>query len=389
MENKVQTRSAARAALPATRSKGAPKAKPTPTPAAGVAKKKAGTTTAVSKGKAVASPKPNSNDKGKSKAEPATNMTDEVADADSGAGRKRRRAAKDDHDDDDEDDDDDDDEGGENDTIDVDFDFTDPKEIDFHGIKSLIRQTFAEDTDKLDSSALADLVIGQPHFGTVVKVDDGLDPYALLTVLNLTEHQKVECISQISAYLLEKVKKHTDASVRLKEVLSNPTAHVGLVLNERLINMPPQLAPPLFKMLAQGIQDAVDDGVPFKLGKLIFISKVYREVESTVDQEMEDEQEQEGAVGSSSGKADAVKSSKKKKAKKASEDASVQFYFQPEDEIIERHAELKVDFKLPNQQSSDSRRAFNDYGIDPSRRIMVLPFSKLPQVIKEMEEMLV
>ncbi|KAJ3115376.1 Mss4p nuclear export [Phlyctochytrium bullatum] len=69
--------------------------------------------------------------------------------------------------------------------IDIDFDFFDPREIDFHGLKSLLRQTFSQDAEQFDLSAIADAIIAQPHIGSIVKVDDSTDPYAVMTVLGL------------------------------------------------------------------------------------------------------------------------------------------------------------------------------------------------------------
>lgn len=73
--------------------------------------------------------------------------------------------------------------------VNVDFEWFDFQEIDFHGLKHLIRQLFDVDAQDIDLSALSDLVISQPHLGSTVKTDGKeSDPYAFLTVLNLQEH---------------------------------------------------------------------------------------------------------------------------------------------------------------------------------------------------------
>ncbi len=100
---------------------------------------------------------------------------------------------------------------------------------------------------------------------------------------------------------------------------------------------------------------------------MIFISKLYHEVESTVDNEDEEEVQ------------------KPKKKKKL--DLPV-FYFQAEDEFIEPHAELKFDYPLASQQSADSRRAFQDAGIEPFRRVLVVPFQKMNTVLSELQRLL-
>lgn len=74
--------------------------------------------------------------------------------------------------------------------VDVEFEFFDPAEIDFHGIKNLLRQLLDVDATLFDISALTDLIIQQKLLGSTVKVEGKEDdPYAFLTVLNLHEHR--------------------------------------------------------------------------------------------------------------------------------------------------------------------------------------------------------
>ena len=77
------------------------------------------------------------------------------------------------------------------DMLDVDFEWFDPQpEVDFHGLKTLLRQLFDVDAQLLDMSALVDLILAQPLLGSTVKVDGNeTDPYAFLTVINLHEHK--------------------------------------------------------------------------------------------------------------------------------------------------------------------------------------------------------
>ncbi len=73
--------------------------------------------------------------------------------------------------------------------VDVDFEWFDPQpDVDFHGIKTLLRQLFAADSQIFDLSALTDVILSQPLLGSTVKVDGNeTDPYAFLTVLNTKE----------------------------------------------------------------------------------------------------------------------------------------------------------------------------------------------------------
>lgn len=79
--------------------------------------------------------------------------------------------------------------------VNVDFEWFDPNpEVDFHGLKTLLRQLLDIDNQLFDLSELADLILSQPLLGSTVKVDGAeTDPYAFLTVLNLETH-KVRCV---------------------------------------------------------------------------------------------------------------------------------------------------------------------------------------------------
>lgn len=85
---------------------------------------------------------------------------------------------------------DDDDSGSDVDVVNVDFEFFDPRPIDYLAIKRLLNQLFGPDAESLGTSDLTDLILSQPLLGTTVKIDGiDSDPYAFLTVLNLNVHK--------------------------------------------------------------------------------------------------------------------------------------------------------------------------------------------------------
>lgn len=77
------------------------------------------------------------------------------------------------------------------DVVNVDFEWFDPQpDVDFHGTKNLLRQLLDIDAPLFNLSELADLILSQPHLGSTVKVDGiDTDPYALLSILNLSTHK--------------------------------------------------------------------------------------------------------------------------------------------------------------------------------------------------------
>ena len=88
---------------------------------------------------------------------------------------------------------------------------------------------------------------------------------------------------------------------------------IGFLMSDRLMNMPPQIMPPMYKMLIEEIQDLRSQNTCFDY--YVIWSKVYREVDSVLDQ------------------TESMDSAPKKKRKMSKD---VIYYFQPEDELIEK-----------------------------------------------------
>jgi hypothetical protein len=87
------------------------------------------------------------------------------------------------------------------DMVNVEFEWFDPQPaVDFHGLKTLLRQLLDVDGQLFDLSELADVILSQPLLGSTVKVDGNeTDPYAFLTVLNLETHKVGGLCSKLPA----------------------------------------------------------------------------------------------------------------------------------------------------------------------------------------------
>lgn len=253
--------------------------------------------------------------------------------------------------------------------IDVEFEWFNFKpDVDFHGLKSLLRQLLDVDAQLFDLSALADLILSQPTVGSTVKVDgDETDAYAFLTILNLQEHREKKVIQDLTNYLLEKSKSNPSLA-SLGSLLSS-SSQVGLVLAERLINVPSEIAPPMYTMLIDEIEAAVEDKEPYEFTHYLILSKTYNEISSSLDQE------------------DAPKN-KKNKALKAGREV---FYFHPEDEVLQKHALASGSFEYTKDEGegmADSKRAFSDMGIKPQGSMILIEASKFEGAVKAIGEYL-
>lgn len=241
-------------------------------------------------------------------------------------------------------------------------------DVDFHGLKSLLRQLLDVDSQLFDLSALADLILSQPTVGSTVKVDgDETDAYAFLTILNLHEHREKKIIKDLTQYLVEK--SNSSATLAQLGSLLTSSSRVGLILAERLINVPAEISPPMYTMLIDEIEAAVEDKEPYEFTHYLILSKTYNEITSSLDQE------------------DAPRT-KKNKAAKASREV---FYFHPEDEVLQKHSLASGSFEYTKDEGegmADSKRAFSEMGIKPQGSMILIEASKFEGAVKAIGEYL-
>ena len=239
--------------------------------------------------------------------------------------------------------------------------------MDFHGLKSLLRQLFDVDAQLMDISALANLILAQPLLGSTVKCDGNeSDPYAFLTIINLKEHDDKPEIQKLKKYLTQQAAKN-QALTPVAETLGGSNT-VGLILTERLINVPVEVVPPMYKMLLEEMTWANEEKEPYTFTHYLIISKNYREIESQLDQE----------------------DNRPQKKKKGSKKAEV-FNFHAEDTIIQRSAMAFGDFAYVKEGldgDADSKRTFQDYGIKPQGHMMLIEASKYESLVGALEQAL-
>ena len=107
--------------------------------------------------------------------------------------RKRQAEMLHDFDDEGEDqqDDDDGDEDRDDDMINVEFEFSDPRESHFKSVRNFFRYLFMGTAKDIDFSPLADAVVSQVEAGSMIQVAGEDDVYAFLTMLNLQFYKVV------------------------------------------------------------------------------------------------------------------------------------------------------------------------------------------------------
>jgi len=251
--------------------------------------------------------------------------------------------------------------------VNVDFEFFDPNpDIDYHAVKNLARQLFQDDAESLNVGGLADLMLNQKLLGSTVKTDGReSDPYAFLTVLNLHQHKDQPPIRTLIDYVIAKSATNSSFPPTLQNILGPASANnnVGFIFSERLVNMPVQVIPPMYKMLADEMQWANDENEPYIFSHYLFITRTITYTSEDLD-------------------VDDVQPSKKTKKKSTSSKGPTTSSFHPEDEIIQRCAAITIDYPFANTPPRDS----DSFGLPQAGRMMLVPAARFEQLVTQMQE---
>ncbi|KAI6046977.1 p21-C-terminal region-binding protein-domain-containing protein [Pisolithus marmoratus] len=260
---------------------------------------------------------------------------------------------------------------------DADYDNSD-EEVDYHAIKRMLIQLFGADAEGLHTGRLADLILSAADsgVGTTIKTDgEDSDPCAFLTVLSCNAHRDHPAMKAVMEYVLSKTSAdlafHSTLSSLLAPKTQDPNqaqAHVGLILCERLINMPVQIVPPMYRMLVDEIQDAAADGDPYIFTHYLFISRVYRLTP----------EEEEAMVA-------AQRNSKRYKSAGSSELGRSRdgvYGFHPEDEEVMKFSSHVLTYAYTNALPRDAE----GIGLDVGGRAMLVPADRFEPLVRAIGE---
>lgn len=188
-----------------------------------------------------------------------------------------------------------------------------------------------------------------------------------MTALNLHEHRAKPEIADLTKYVAEKAGTNEALAPAVPPLLADgSSAQVGLVLSERLINMPTEIAPPMYRMLTEEIAEAVEDEEPYEFSHYLVLSKTYREVSPEAELQTE------------------------RKGKKQKGDTASIWYFHPEDEVLAKHAVAHgaYAYSHENEGSEQSKRAFQEMGIKSQGYMILIEASKWKSAVEAVEQYL-
>ncbi|XP_046740970.1 protein BCCIP homolog isoform X2 [Diprion similis] len=255
--------------------------------------------------------------------------------------------------------------------IQVDFEGRNPQDPDFNGIKILLQQLFLK--AHLDLGGLTNLIITQNYVGSVVKQssndaedsdedDDPNNVFGITTVVNISEKQDQPCVKQLRDLLKQLAEEHaTDATNALiRNVLENDAAPLGLLINERFINIPAQISVPLLENLVSEIDRAAKKKMPFKFSYFILICKVYEIPNAKKDP---------------------------KTLNKSNAPQVDVLWSNPEEEIFAEEADCSFEFSVENDSDSELAGTWteSDNEMKPYRKVLLFESSKLQSIIDKIK----
>ncbi|XP_014203369.1 protein BCCIP homolog [Copidosoma floridanum] len=256
--------------------------------------------------------------------------------------------------------------------IQVEFEGRNPQDPDFHRIKNFLQQLFLK--AHLDLGGLADLIISQNYVGSVVtQADDddensddeestGQEVFGITTVLNISERQNVPCIKQLRDLLRDHAEEHaTDATnTMIKSVLENDSAPLGLLINERFINIPAQISVPLLENLLSEVKRAAQKKMPFDFSYYILICKLKKAKEEN---------------------------RKKGKDKRNNDEEYDVIWSNPEEEIFAEDAVCSFEFSVETESDNGLTGTWteDDDELVSYRRVLLFEASKLPEIIRKVK----
>ena len=263
--------------------------------------------------------------------------------------------------------------------IDIEFAIYDPVSTDFYSVKHLVRH-LTEDVS-FDASGLANIISEQVVVGGMVKTGVDESPIAVISALNLRHYHEEKCIKQIKKYLLSKCQdqKHRSDLTDLYNGANN--SRLGLIINERVVNLPGQLVPPLHQSLqadivwAQENDDTQELKDSFKFTHFAVLCPLFQD-------NSEDQKDSKVEVPKPK-----TKGGKKNKKRKAVEQVVLtqpnEMFLKYEDECYVKHAEWAVRFDAApplEERASAIMQACK------GRMLAIVNARKLPAILAEIQQ---
>lgn len=245
---------------------------------------------------------------------------------------------------------------------------------DYHSVRNFLIHAFGRNYSKvIEAGEIARLITDtlSEDVGTTIKTEgEKSDPYGFVTIVPLRKGEEEKAESMLKAFFL----KTADGTEKKKTQLESffKSGKAGIVFMERFVNLPADIASPIYKQLLEDYKHAVKEDPSFKVERVLLSTPTFVEVESELDKEL------------LSGK---KPNKKKAKMEKTTDTSSSSSYYYGEAEMLPELAEFSWDFKVESsERSSDSKRAFGEMGVIAGRRVFALTMANFIKFVNSIEE---
>ena len=143
------------------------------------------------------------------------------------------------------------------DCVEVDFEFFDTQESDYHAVKQFLLTVI--DGADLNLIDLAETISNQSAVGTTVKADGSEDQaLAFITALSYDKHRSKPCIKDWIAYVS---KRCGQQNWKQFQSIIDSNKKVGLVFHERVVNFPLELVGAMYQSFLDDVTWAKTNAV--------------------------------------------------------------------------------------------------------------------------------
>lgn len=247
--------------------------------------------------------------------------------------------------------------------VEIKFELFNMAETDYHSIKQYLTNCFGAGDHGVDLVGLTSFIVEAlaDHLGTCVKTDgETSDPFGFLTGFPLSFAEGQPFLASLEKFIRQKC----DKMAGLDNFFSS--GRNVILFQERLINVPGSIAAPLYRQFLDDWRMAAsDDPKNFSNPKeVLIITPTYKEVISQLDREL--------GLKENPSKFDCASS-------------ETCFYYE-EAEFLGAKSSKFTDFSVnTGHETSDSRRAFSENGIEPGRRAFLISWDNFNKLVEQLE----
>lgn len=231
----------------------------------------------------------------------------------------------------------------------IEFEFSNILDGDYHSIKSLLQPMFQ--FENINTGDLADFLISQHEdVGTTIRSEEQI--FAVFSYVSLSanvqKQKHAKFFDEFYNYIKLKIKNNDDESKnKILNIIENKKNNIGLIISERVVNLPEETIPPGLGLATKEINECreveeKDYDKRFDFDYLILISKYVKILE-------------EGGAKNKKAKVDAKYDEYKGEA-----------YYKFEAPLFLKKAVATIDYKIPYKE----------------RQMELIENSKEPQYVK-------